>query len=58
MTYLINKCQSSMAFKIMEFVRKSEVTPDMEDAMIEADVPDWYIWSCKQIKYMFPKHIQ
>lgn len=57
MTYLINKgVKSSMAFKIMEFVRKGRgLTPDMEDAMIEADVPDWYIWSCKQIKYMFPK---
>ena len=27
----------------------------MEEAMKAAEVPDWYIWSCKQIKYMFPK---
>ena len=57
MTYLINKgVESSMAFNIMEFVRKGRgVTPDMEEAMKEAEVPDWYIWSCKRIKYMFPK---
>ena len=27
----------------------------MEDAMREKDVPEWYLWSCKRIKYMFPK---
>ena len=57
MTYLINQgVESSMAFKIMEFVRKGRgLTPEMEEAMAEAGVPDWYVWSCKRIKYMFPK---
>jgi DNA polymerase-3 subunit alpha (Gram-positive type) len=40
----------------MENVRKGKgLIDDMETAMLEAGVPDWYIWSCKQIKYMFPK---
>jgi len=48
--------EPGQAFKIMESVRKGKgLTPDMESAMVEAGVPDWYIWSCKQIKYMFPK---
>lgn len=57
MTYLINTgVESGLAFKIMESVRKGKgLTPDMEDAMNAAGVPDWYIWSCKRIKYMFPK---
>lgn len=57
MTYLISEgVESSMAFKIMEFVRKGRgVTPEMEEAMAQADIPDWYVWSCKRIKYMFPK---
>ena len=57
MIYLINKgVESSLSFKIMESVRKGKgLKPDMEEAMVAAGVPDWYIWSCKKIKYMFPK---
>ncbi|MCD7862415.1 MAG: PolC-type DNA polymerase III [Lachnospiraceae bacterium] len=57
MTYLIRMgVESSMAFTIMESVRKGKgLKPEMEEAMLEHDVPDWYIWSCKKIKYMFPK---
>ncbi len=48
--------ESEMAFKIMEDVRKGKgLKPEMEQAIAEADTPDWYIDSCKKIKYMFPK---
>ena len=57
MTYLIHTgVENGLAFKIMESVRKGKgLTEDMEKAMREAGVEDWYIESCKRIKYMFPK---
>jgi DNA polymerase-3 subunit alpha (Gram-positive type) len=40
----------------MESVRKGKgLKPEMEEAMRAVGVPDWYIWSCKKIQYMFPK---
>ncbi len=57
MLYLISKgLDDSDAFKIMESVRKGKgLTPAWEELMTSHGVPDWYIWSCKKIKYMFPK---
>ena len=57
MTYLINKgMESELSFTIMESVRKGKgLKPEWEEAMLANDVPEWYIWSCKKIKYMFPK---
>ena len=57
MIYLIQKgIESETAFTIMEKVRKGKgLTEEQEAIMREHDVPDWYIWSCKKIKYMFPK---
>ena len=44
------------AFKIMESVRKGKgLAEDMEADMRAAGVQDWYIDSCKKIKYLFPK---
>lgn len=44
------------AFKIMEDVRKGRgLKPEYEEEMKAHSVPDWYIESCKRIKYMFPK---
>ena len=45
-----------MSFDTMESVRKGRgLKPEMEEAMIEHNVPAWFIDSCKKIKYMFPK---
>lgn len=57
MVYLIHMgLEPGLAFKIMESVRKGKgLQPQMEEEMLKHGVPDWYIWSCKKIKYMFPK---
>ena len=55
--YLIKKgVENSIAFNIMESVRKGKgLTQEWITIMRENSVPDWYIESCKLIKYMFPK---
>ena len=57
MNYLIScGMPDKRSFKIMEAVRKGRGLPDgAEEEMKAAGVPDWYIGSCKKIKYLFPK---
>ncbi len=62
MLYLIKQgMPPKPAFKIMEFVRKGKPSADpekwkeFEQTMREYNIPEWYIGSCKKIKYMFPK---
>jgi len=63
MTYLIGMgLDSEESFKIMEAVRKGTVAKKKCDKweewkadMAAHNVPDWYIWSCEKIQYMFPK---
>ena len=62
MNYLIdNGLDKSVAFTIMEFVRKGQPTKNPEkwkefsEIMKKHKVKQWYIDSCEKIKYMFPK---
>ncbi|MHB8963343.1 MAG: PolC-type DNA polymerase III, partial [Saccharofermentanales bacterium] len=57
MTTLVHRgLNPKVAFGIMEGVRKGKgLTTEQEKAMQENNVPEWYIESCKKIKYMFPK---
>lgn len=61
MTYLMHAgLESSLAFKIMELTRKGKVAKNgfpegAEEAMRACNVPEWYMDSCRKIKYMFPK---
>lgn len=63
MTYLIGMgLDSEESFKIMEAVRKGTVAKgkcgnwaEWKKDMLEHNVPDWYVWSCEKIQYMFPK---
>ena len=57
MNYLMDHgVAPKMAFTTMESVRKGKgLKPEMEQAMLDAHIPDWFMDSCKKIKYMFPK---
>ena len=57
MNYLLDKgVEPKMAFTTMESVRKGKgLKPEMEQAMVDHQVPQWFMDSCKKIKYMFPK---
>ncbi len=62
MVYLMyHGLEPKKAFKIMEFVRKGKASKDpegwkvWEKEMRDANIEEWYIDSCRKIKYMFPK---
>ena len=57
MNYLILKgAPPKEAFSIMEKVRKGKgINESEEELMRNLGVPEWFITSCKKIKYLFPK---
>ncbi len=57
MIYLINRgVPAAESFSIMEGVRKGKgLKKDQEQLMRDYNIPEWFIWTCKKIKYLFPK---
>ena len=61
MTYLINKgVEPSIAFSIMETCRKGKAhkngfSDKQAEALQKANIPDFYIRSCRTVQYLFPK---
>ncbi|XQP55491.1 MAG: PolC-type DNA polymerase III [Mycoplasmoidaceae bacterium] len=58
--YLIDcGMEQTQAFKAVEFIRKNKnglpLPEHFVNGMKDANVPEWYIDSCKKIRYLFPK---